>query len=396
MGLIENNPFFILGVSINDKRQTVLQLAEEQGLLGDADVCEAAATQLTNVKKRLAAEMRWFPGTPDDKIKELIKSLTSNASLVSLSSSLNNLSKYTYILAVTEKQRPTTPDQLVTLQKLIVELDQTYQVLHAEDIIIDINNARESAGIPPIDSITAITEEIIALRIDTKNILSNTLSSLTVHDLVSLTTAIATSEVNKPRSSFGVILEDVMSLYEVKAERILSQSAEDVYEDIDNLKEYLEEIDKTHHYFSPTFTEVVKNAKKFDEMFESVPNVISAKVDKILKNVEEFEKYAQPLQLLSHAKGTSHELSEEVAFQVRELAITLCNDYVDYDFTKETLKITTALQHICTELPVMAELLSTDTAILNKEITGIRVILIILLLLIVIGLIVGLKAVLQI
>ena len=120
--------------------------------------------------------------------------------------------------------------------------------------------------------------------------MSNVLSSLTVHDLVSLITAIAISEIDKPGSDFGVILEDVMSLYEIKVERVLSQSAEDVYEGLDDLKEYFKEIEKTHHYFSATFAEVVKNARDFDDLFDNVPNVVSAKVDKILRNVEKFKK----------------------------------------------------------------------------------------------------------
>ena len=365
MGWIENNPFYILGVSINDNRQAILQSAEERGLLVDADVCEAAATQLTNVKKRLTAEMRWFAGTPDDVVKDLVNSLTSETSSNLPKISLNPLSNYIYTLAVTEKQRSITSNRLMTLKKLIVELNQTYQVLCAEDILKDINDSRSAAGIPLIDSASAIDEEIIALRTDTRRILSDVLSALSERDLVSLITTISTSEIDKHGSDFGIILEDVINLYEIKIERTLNQTARNVYGSIDGLKRRLERIDKTQDIvLSKTGKEYIRNAKAFDRHVQSV----SAKIDEIIWDVKEFDRYAKPLQLLSRAKGTYHELSTKVAFDLRGInIITMYNNYRDYELIKEAFKMNNALQEVFVELPAYAEQFSIDAKLMYQQ-----------------------------
>lgn len=385
MGWIESNPFYVLDVSMKDSRQTILQLAEERGLFGDADVCEAAATQLTNINKRISAEVRWFAGTPDDTIRNLVKSLKSNGNSDLPEIPLNPLSDYIYILAVTEKQKPVSSDQLATLKKFIVKLDRSYQALRADNILKDINDSRSAAGIPLIDSAGAISKEIAALRADARSILSGVLSSLSEHDLISLMTAISTSDIDRQGSDFGVILEDVMELYQIKMEPALNQTAESIYKRLDELKERLEEFDA-----------VTEDASYDIEEKNRCLQLVSAKIDEIIKLAEEFDRYAQPLQSLSCAKGTEHELSEEVAFQVREVAIAMFNKYDDTDITKESARMTGAFQEIFAKLPATAEQLSIDTAYINRFNAQVTAILVILALLIIAGLIIGLRFVLGI
>ena len=52
-----NNPFRILGASLRDNRQKILELADDMSLVNDADLCMEARAELTNPRKRLKAEM---------------------------------------------------------------------------------------------------------------------------------------------------------------------------------------------------------------------------------------------------------------------------------------------------------------------------------------------------
>ena len=60
--IIKENPFYILGASLRDNRQKIMSLAEEKSLEVDEAVCSEARMVLTNPRRRLVAELSWFPG----------------------------------------------------------------------------------------------------------------------------------------------------------------------------------------------------------------------------------------------------------------------------------------------------------------------------------------------
>ena len=70
---IFENPFYILGVSPHDNRRAIAAAADDKLFLSDSAVINDARNALLIPEKRLAAEMRWFPGTDDRKIAEIIE-----------------------------------------------------------------------------------------------------------------------------------------------------------------------------------------------------------------------------------------------------------------------------------------------------------------------------------
>ena len=61
MDLLQN-PFYILNATQRDNRHRIIELAEKQSLLSDADKCMEARSELTNPRKRISAEVAWMPG----------------------------------------------------------------------------------------------------------------------------------------------------------------------------------------------------------------------------------------------------------------------------------------------------------------------------------------------
>lgn len=63
---------------MRDDRRTIVEQAEHQSLLHDADECQSARSMLINPKNRVAAEMAWLPGVSPDRVNRLLETLLAN------------------------------------------------------------------------------------------------------------------------------------------------------------------------------------------------------------------------------------------------------------------------------------------------------------------------------
>ena len=69
------NPFYILGASTRDNRRRISALAEEKAFLSDPEIVDEARNALLIPQKRLEAELRWFLGVDDEKLKSILNFL---------------------------------------------------------------------------------------------------------------------------------------------------------------------------------------------------------------------------------------------------------------------------------------------------------------------------------
>ena len=70
MNMLEN-PFCVLEVSTRDSRRHIAEAAEEKSFLDDSESIREARSALTIPNRRLAAEIRWFPGIDDDTVQRI-------------------------------------------------------------------------------------------------------------------------------------------------------------------------------------------------------------------------------------------------------------------------------------------------------------------------------------
>ena len=57
-----HNPFFIIGVSTRDSKQTIVETCDAKSLIIDADLCTRFRSVLTQPRNRLSAELARLPG----------------------------------------------------------------------------------------------------------------------------------------------------------------------------------------------------------------------------------------------------------------------------------------------------------------------------------------------
>jgi hypothetical protein len=94
---------------------------------------------------------------------------------------------------------------------------------------------------------------------------------------------------------------------------------------------------------------------------------IDDNIKSLIYRVQKWDKLAQPLQLKSQASGMPHEISENLGYQLRNLALFLHNEKGK---TKEALTLVDAMKDVFAELDGLAELFNSDSNVLNKLIQG--------------------------
>ncbi len=77
---LKQNPFYILGVSMTDNKRKILDAADDKMLIVEENIVEEAKNALLDSRKRLDAELAWFPFFNHDKNDELILAIDSDFS----------------------------------------------------------------------------------------------------------------------------------------------------------------------------------------------------------------------------------------------------------------------------------------------------------------------------
>ena len=167
---IMNNPFYILGATPLDNRQKIIELAQDRSLEVDSSIVTEARLILTTPRKRIRAEISWFPGLSDKKIKEIVKSVETNnikmdgdliissvkSPLISFNIFLNIIS-----IASTIKSNAKRPEAYPSmLESSIYAMATSFENIKPERLIVILNEERSLAGIPEITELSAIEEEL--------------------------------------------------------------------------------------------------------------------------------------------------------------------------------------------------------------------------------------------
>lgn len=142
-----DNPFAVLGVSPADDRHTLVDRADEAALLKGAAV-DDALNALMQMNKRIAAELRWFPGTDPDTAAAFLeyeKKIAAGepAKLPPLDGLGSPLAQANALAAFFEVWPASLPEYTVGLCR---SLNMILNEITVGDILRTINQDREKGG----------------------------------------------------------------------------------------------------------------------------------------------------------------------------------------------------------------------------------------------------------
>lgn len=327
------NPFYVLNASPRDDRRRILELSEERSLHIDSNVCMQARVDLTNPRKRLTAEIAWFPGLSPHRTKELFDNLERLITTNDIPR-LPPVAKGN-LLAFGLSRISNGSSNNIALQML--QLAQAFEDIDPEDLRTILNEDRIVSGFTEITDLSAIEQEIQELRRYYMQVIKSVLNNLPAKDLVDLVTHIVKSATNNGQEQGLSVIHDLVDSYELEVQPFVEKETE-------NIKILVEKIKSA------------ADAKKSDQ-------VLSTMVDQLATVIKNWDTVVQPIHISRKSRGLDHDDSREVAFIVRNLAVHLYNEHGKLDFSR---KLTDALQEVFAEVSEVADFVAEDAKALNN------------------------------
>ena len=385
MDLLQNS-FYILNATQRDNRHRIMELAEKQSLLSDADKCMEARTELTNPRKRISAEVAWLPGVPPERVYDILLLLelsvgnrlgcdkpTSVAPVDSLAATLARLpyakksnvaDEVLEILKLSKEDfteigeflgihilTPIARANLLAARMLrlpdytldivaewILAIVQTFENINPSEVQAILNVEREDSDFPEVTELSAIALEIQNCRRYYQQVIKFALDNIhSAKGRVKAVMIVVESATDSDTNHWSILVEDTVDAYEEGAEAILETEEKNIE------------------------TQDKKIRIAADE--GTADAILAPMVDELLQSVKDWEIIAQPIQLNRNRQGLHHNTSHNVADRVRLLAIFLFNEYDKLYFS---LQILNALKEVFAEVPEINDRITADLEILNK------------------------------
>lgn len=330
---LHGSPFFLLEVSIRDNAVKIVEQAEEKSLYLDSDICTKARNDLTTARNRLASEISWLPGVAPNKASNFLDALINDIDSIKNDSSLPPLANSNLLAAAFEIINP----EMDASEWKVWIIDFAYAVewIEPEDVLRVLNEERMLSGFPEIKGTEQIEAELEGRRRYYTETIKAALNKLASLKLVEVVTKVVEHTTESGEEHAPQLIHELVDRYEIEANRYLEPEAENILRLIEAIR---------------------TNAS-------SGENAIKSQVDKLDQVARKWDSIAQPIQLSMKAQGLDHELSHNVAWGIRSLAIDLFNRH---DMVSTVQRLTKLLQELFAELPAVCEKLDEDSEAIEE------------------------------
>ncbi len=326
------NPFYVLGVSSRDDRRKIVEMAEERALLVDHDTCQKSRSDLTNPRTRLSVEMAWMPGVAPGMAEKLVRALSDDQLWVFCEEELPKLARANLMAAAFELLSENEPAK--SIQTYISKFAWMVDSINSEEVLRYINEDRAVSGFPEVNGIDVIEEELAERRKACCSALKKFVDTMDPVKLVETITNAVAAATDSGRVHGPALIDDLVDVYEVETQGFLEQE----YENLSVLIERARSAAPNGH------------------------RAIAPTIDRLEKVARNWDRVAQPIQLSAKSRGIAHDLSRNVALELRSFGIDLFNKYGMLD---QAERMTRLLEELFAELPEMAEKLAEDATAID-------------------------------
>ena len=329
---IQRNPFHILGVSARDNRQRIVEAAEERSLILNADLCAKARGDLTNPRSRLAAELAWLPGLSPRRAEQLVNTLAARPVVAFKGDGLPPLAEANLMASAFLVLNPALSEPL--WRACIIAIAKAVEAISAETVRTDINQDRLVAGFAEVKSVEIVEEGLRERLREYRECLRKALDTLLPQKLARVATEVAEAATEGGTAHPPALIDEMIDAYAVGVHAFLSKESENIQIIIDRVR----------------------------QAASAGATAVNPLLDRLEKLIRNWYAVAKPIQIVAGAKGTSHNLSREVAGSVRDLGIFLYNEHT---MLEESRWIVQMLQEAFGSLPELAERVEDDSRVLD-------------------------------
>lgn len=332
MDLLQN-PFHILTASPRDNRRRIMELADELSLMLDSSECMEARSDLTNLRKRLSAEVAWLPGIGPKRAGEVLSLLESSPTDLLVVDKLSPIARAN-LLAAGLARLPDYNDDDVA--EWILEISWAFEDIDPEELRMIINEERVVSGFPEVSALSAVEAEIQERRRYFCNVIKSALDKIPSKELVEVVTVVVESATEDGEEHGPILIADLVDSYEVEAQGFLEKEE-------GNIKALVERL------------MAAIDAERPD-------SVLATMVNQLIQVVKNWDTVAQPIQVSAKSRGLGHDASHRVYGLVRGLAIHMFNKHGKLDFSQQ---LTIMMKEVFAEVGEVAERTAEDADALN-------------------------------
>jgi hypothetical protein len=327
LGLLLDNDFHRLGVSVRDPVAKIVDAAANPLIAVASEAAERARFTLTNPRARLRAEVAWLPGVSPNRAAQLLEMLRSGIGAEGGAEGLPATARANFLISRLTL-RPVPQDVEAATAQLAVALN-AIAAIAPSDLLREINEDRSVAAIPPVRAEEVLAEALDQQRRVYNSALRSFLNRLPTDVLVEGITQVTEEATDNGRKHGGEALEALLDAYEAEALVFLEPEAARIRELCDAI---LEHGGKGDMHLQPAI----------------------GRLNGLLMG---WDRVAQPLQLIGRARGQPHGLSRDLARHVRGVAVDLANQHQGIQSAAE---ITNILARVFAELSDMREVFVDD------------------------------------
>ena len=328
---LEQNPFYILEVSPNEKRASIISKAEEKAFFADGNECEEAQAKLLNPEKRLSAELDWFYEISIEKMADIHNCISESKEIA-----FDDLTGISRLNAVLHNFSRSNYDDYFELGYAILEIDELYNSIDISELLITINTNRQQSGLREVLE-DELEREFNKKRDQIRQLISDKTINLNEEDYIDFITMIAEKCIADEDYNDGIVISDIVDQYEIKTQDLIEEAADEIYSHIERIKE-------------------ISN----DEAIED-------NINGLIRRVKKWDRLVQPLQLKSMASGVAHGGSQDVGREVHEFSVWLHNEK---GLSDVSLRLIDAMKPIFAELGELSDVFESDSNALTNIIRG--------------------------
>ncbi len=331
MYLIEN-PFYLLKASPKDNRKKLLELADEAAFDMDSIKANESRSILSNPRKRLEAEISFFPGNTSMGKKIFSSFRSKKYDLTNMKNvwKLNSLS-YANLIANLINKNNSDFENIYLIRLLI----KTFNEFNLSEIKSLINEDRSTSGFPEVENNKDIEDQINSRKSFYLGCIKKYTSELKLNIYSSLLISLI-EESNATKEP--ILLSGLVDSFELQFKQYVLTEEEKVTSIIENIK-------------TMTSSDYSKSALK-------------KLVIRLNKELREWDKLVQPIQLSTQKRGLEHIQSKNLGFKVRSLALELNNTHNERDLAHS---ITLNLMDVFQEVTTISDLSKKDSEVLKSS-----------------------------
>ena len=334
-----NNPFYILKCMPDNTKAEIHEQAEIRSFEIDENVCKKSENILINPKKRLEAEISWFPGfdlkTFNERknlVTQNFKKYISDLFFLKTKKNLAEANMLAFGFESVDDLSDWSNDDVRMAAGFICSFSEKITV---EDTKETITLDREKSKFPSVLLEEDLENLIQQQKEYYEEVLYNIFQKMKSENCIEILTKMIEEATDSGQNVCKwALLDSIINKYEGDLSDFFNEQDSIINEDLDMIKEGI----------LPYKNEIIS----LDEAYNTLES-----------DLNYWKRVVKPIMILKKCRGLSYEYGEDMFFKIRELALLSSNKYKNYSFS---LKLTKLCEIIFAEMRQVMEIVRKDSS----------------------------------